>query len=65
MLTNNKPWQAIVNANNLSKVNTAENNLAVVQKETVSRKQRSSYTVKVITPKRYSFDDNGGGYQGL
>lgn len=63
-MTSNKPWQAIVNADNLPKVIPTENNLAAVKQE-AKHKKVTYYTEKVITPKRYSIDDNGGGYQGL
>ena len=64
MMSNNKPWQAIVNADS-PKVMTSENNLAVVQKDASSKNEENAFYLKVLTPKRYSFDDNGGGYQGL
>lgn len=64
MMTQNKPWQAIVNNENVSKLAPIENNLAVVKKDTPN-KQHAGYAVKFVTTKRYNFDDNGGGYQGL
>ena len=64
MTTNNKPWQAIVNPENLSKATTTDNNLVVAEKKSGASYQSSAY-VKVLTPKRYSIDDNGGGYKGL
>jgi hypothetical protein len=65
MLINNKPWQTLVNAENLSKTGKRENNLTVAQKNNVTSTKGNVYTTKVVTPKRYSFDDNGGGYEGL
>jgi hypothetical protein len=64
MTTDNKPWQAIVNPENLSKEVTTDNNLAVAEKKSGASNQSRSYA-KVMTPKRYSIDDNGGGYKGL
>lgn len=64
MTTNNKPWQAIVNPENLSKAVTVGNNLAVAEKKSGASYKSNAYA-KVITPKRYSIDDNGGGYKGL
>ena len=65
MMTSNKPWQAIVNADNLPKVITTENNLSIAKQNTATHQTASSYSYKLVTPKRYSFDDNGGGYEGL
>lgn len=63
-MTNNQPWQAIVNVNNLPKVISTDNNLNESAQTTTTHKKAKSY-LKVVTPKRYSFDDNGGGYEGL
>ena len=65
MTTNNKPWQAIVTNENLSKSATTENSLTVVDKKSGASYQSNAYALKVINPKRYSIDDNGGGYKGL
>ena len=65
MMTSNKPWQAIVNADNLPKEISTENNLTVAKQSTTTHNMVSTYSSKVVTTKRYSFDDNGGGYQGL
>ncbi|RYZ27641.1 MAG: hypothetical protein EOO10_12080 [Chitinophagaceae bacterium] len=64
MTTNNKPWQAIVNPENLSKAATTDNTLTVAEKKSGASYQSNAYA-KVLTPKRYSIDDNGGGYRGL
>ena len=64
MTTNNKPWQAIVNPENLSKAATTDNNVTVAEKKSGASYQSSAYE-KVVNPKRYSLDDNGGGYKGL
>jgi len=63
MTTNNKPWQAIVNPENPKAVST-DNNLAVAEKKSGASYHSNAFA-KVITPKRYSIDDNGGGYKGL
>lgn len=63
MITNRKAWQTIVNPNNLTKVVPMGNNLAVVKNHVTS--PESVAKIKVVVPKRYSFDDNGGGYEGL
>jgi|GEM_PF-5470358 len=64
-MTNNKPWQTIVNANDLPKTLVTENPLSAVKKETPSKVSGAYYTSKSLPKKRYSFDDNGGGYEGL
>ena len=63
MMTNNKPWQTVVNPNNLASMPKAQNNLAAVGKNENAVKPTA--TIKVVMPKRFNFDDNGGGYQGL
>ncbi|HYO20942.1 MAG TPA: hypothetical protein VER36_00970 [Flavisolibacter sp.] len=65
MMTSSKPWQAIVNANNLPNVIVTENNLTVAKPKPSASKKANVYSSKVVTTKRYSFDDNGGGYAGL
>lgn len=65
MMTSSKPWQAIVNVNNLPTVIVTENKLTVAKQKTATSKKGNAYTSKVVTTKRYSFDDNGGGYAGL
>jgi hypothetical protein len=66
MLTNNKPWVTVVNRSSTVKKTPVENTLSVVKKETSTQHDYSSFlNTKVITLKRYSFDDNGGSYQGL
>jgi len=64
MIANNTPWQAVVNPNNLAAMTSMENKMAAVKKNTVDTKL-VSVKMKVVNPKRYSFDDNGGGYKGL
>ena len=64
-MTNNKPWQTIVNANNLSKPLVTENQLSAVKKDTQNKVSGTYYTANSLPRKRYSFDDNGGGYEGL
>ena len=66
MTNNTTPWQAIVNANVVKTLPVTENNVNTVKKAE-GRVQKSYATVKNlnVVPKRYSFDDNGGGYQGL
>lgn len=64
-MTNNKPWQTVVNANNLPKTLVTENTLSVVKKEAQHKVSGPYYRAKSLTGKRYSFDDNGGGYEGL
>ncbi|RYF86330.1 MAG: hypothetical protein EON98_04015 [Chitinophagaceae bacterium] len=65
MMTNNKPWEAVVNADNALKLVPAENHLTVVKKDANSHKYVATTSAELVTTKRYSFDDNGGGYQGL
>ena len=65
MMTSSKPWQAIVNADNLPKVIATENTLSAVKGNDASQNYSNVYSTKVINAKRYSFDDNGGGYKGL
>lgn len=64
MLTTNQSWQVNSNTINLPKVNAADANLKGSNQNTTSG-QVNAYMMKIVTPKRYSFDDNGGGYQGL
>ena len=63
MVANNKPWQAVVNPVNLVPASAMENKLAVIKKDAANK--QVTVTMKVVNPKRYSFDDNGGGYEGL
>jgi hypothetical protein len=65
MLTTNKSWQVMANTANLPKVNATDANLTGSKQNTSSSNQVDAYMMKIVTPKRYSFDDNGGGYQGL
>jgi hypothetical protein len=65
MLTTNKSWQVIANTNNLPKVNATDANLTGSKQNNSASGQVNAYMMKIVTPKRYSFDDNGGGYQGL
>ena len=64
MMTNSKSWQTVVNPANLATISSMNNNLTVVKKNTDAAKE-VVIKMKVINPKRYSFDDNGGGYDGL
>jgi len=64
MMTNSKSWQTVVNPANLAAISSMNNNLAVVKKNADAAKE-VVIKMKVINPKRYSFDDNGGGYDGL
>ncbi len=64
MIANNQPWKAIVNTNNFAKDGAKESQLTVVKKGTAQRTNAYQPVMKVVT-KRYSFDDNGGGYLGL
>ena len=65
-MANITPWQVTISANNASKAVLTENNLGNVNTTTVSTKKALNGTAKVVVmPKRYSFDDNGGGYRGL
>jgi len=65
-MTNQQPWKAIVNPTILSKVPQTGNSLSVVNKNFTIQMQKSSVPViKFAAAKRYSFDDNGGGYRGL
>lgn len=63
MTPNKHPWKATVNADPLSSLSAKANPLSVVKKTTPQL--RTAYTSAVIAAKRYSFDDNGGGYLGL
>ncbi|MDB5208117.1 MAG: hypothetical protein JWR72_3192 [Flavisolibacter sp.] len=66
MMTNQQPWQAIVNTALLAKIPKKENSLSVVSKEFTTGSQKSPVLVMNFSAaKRYSFDDNGGGYLGL
>ena len=65
MLANNQPWQAIVNKDNVSKAIASVSHLSAVKQTQSSANEVKGYTMKILTAKRYSFDDNGGGYQGL
>jgi hypothetical protein len=67
MMTNSKPWETVVNTGNLVNVSATDNKLAVVKKETrkSSAKQDTYYSKPFVSSRRYSIDDNGGGYQGL
>lgn len=64
-MTNNTPWQVTLNANNPGHVILSGNNLTVVKKGTGLKKTSVATAKTVVMPKRYSFDDNGGGYRGL
>ncbi|HEY0041197.1 MAG TPA: hypothetical protein VGB71_11070 [Flavisolibacter sp.] len=65
MTTNNKPWQTIVNADNFATAGQSINNLSVAKNDGETEETSISYKANTVLPKRYSFDDNGGGYQGL
>ena len=68
MTANSKPWETVVNTGNFVRVSTTDNKLAVVKREErkLSNKQEAYYTKPFISSsRRYSIDDNGGGYQGL
>jgi hypothetical protein len=66
MITNQQPWQATVNPVFLTNVPQTQNTLSIVQKNFITKtKKTSASVVKFAAAKRYSFDDNGGGYQGL
>ncbi len=66
MTNQQQPWQAIVNPLLLAKVSQTGNSLSVVNKEFfIGAKMSSVPVIKFAVAKRYSFDDNGGGYQGL
>lgn len=63
---NQQPWQATINTAFLTKVIPTPNSLSVVKEEFARKSQKASTPViKFADAKRYSFDDNGGGYQGL
>ena len=64
MMANSKPWQTVVNPANLAAISSMNNNLAVVKKNADAAKE-VIVKLTVVNPKRYSFDDNGGGYDGL
>jgi hypothetical protein len=64
MLSSNIPWQANTGANHLPNVLSNENQLTTA-KQKPAAEQAKIYKAKVVTTKRYSFDDNGGGYEGL
>ena len=63
-MANNNAWQTTANPSNLATVISMENSSAAVKKDTESVKA-SSLKMKIVLPKRYSVDDNGGGYEGL
>ena len=65
MTQNNKPWQAIVTNENLSKSVATENTLSATEKKSGASYQSNAHAAQVINRKRYSIDDNGGGYKGL
>lgn len=65
-MTNSTSWQTVVNIGNTGKAMLAESTSTVVRKSTLSSKTSLSAAAKnIIVPRRYSFDDNGGGYLGL
>ena len=64
MMANSKSWQTVVNPANLAAISSMNNSLTVVKKNADAAKE-VVVKMKVINPKRYSFDDNGGGYDGL
>lgn len=65
-MTNSKLWQTASNTNNANNVILLENNLTAAKKSDASSKNSLRLTAKdTQMPKRYSFDDNGGGYLGL
>lgn len=66
MLTNNNSWQAVISAGKMHKAISAETLLnAGKQKTAPAKTPANSYLLKIVTSKRYSIDDNGGGYEGL
>ena len=67
MIANSKTWETVVNNGNFVKVNTTENKLTVVKKEErkSTNKQDAYFSKPFVSTRRYSIDDNGGGYQGL
>lgn len=65
-MTNKQPWQAIVNTTFPANLSQKSSTLSVVNKEFTKAKQKpSAQVIKFAAEKRYSFDDNGGGYKGL
>lgn len=66
MITNQQPWKAIVNPALISKGLQPDNSLLAVNKIFANETQKpSAPVIKMSAARRYSFDDNGGGYQGL
>ena len=64
-MTNTSSWKAPVAANNVVKMPLTENHIAGTKKTDNQEKKMYSSPKKVVLSKRYSFDDNGGGYKGL
>ena len=64
-MTNNTNWQVMNNANSANKLTLTEKNVAAIKQADSVKKSSVSTTKKVVVLKRYSFDDNGGGYRGL
>jgi hypothetical protein len=65
MITSNNSRQAVGNALNAPAVVVVEDSMQVANKTAASNNSAYASPLKVVTPKRYSFDDNGGGYEGL
>ena len=65
-MTNNKPWQTVMNTADTANSMIANNSFAVSKKPTSAVKASKDLpAVAFVMPKRYSFDTNGGGYRGL
>lgn len=64
MMTHSKTWQASSNPANLAVVIPMQKNAGTSANKASSGKQ-PVIKLKATAPKRYSIDDNGGGYEGL
>jgi hypothetical protein len=66
-MTNTTPWQVMRNANNPTTAVLTDSQLTTKKQASVtSAKKKAGTVIKMMTmPRRYSFDDNGGGYRGL
>lgn len=65
MMTNKQAWQTMGNATGLGKVPARQSNMSVVKGFEKEKQGPSIASIKFVAAKRYSFDDNGGGYKGL
>lgn len=63
-MTNKQPWSAVINTTHLTKISATKNTLTVVKKDDAFQ-VKPVYRALATTARRYSFDDNGGGYLGL